>query len=358
MKKNFNLLGVVVLFWNDSEKTIQCLKSLFEQKKQKSCIILVDNNSDKTFSKKIFDFLKKRKINFAKVKKDSVLKEISNKKLFYIKNKINYGCGLGHNSGYEFCLKNNFEYIARVDNDMIVPKNLLFHLVQRLRSNKLLAAISPKVMFLNKPKIIWFGGTLIGNNLKLQRECSNHICKKRDSSKFRGLIKTDAIVGCASVMRSVFLKKAGLSDPDFFYGEEDIELSQRLKKVGGSLAVDLNQKIYHSVSYTVNNNWAKTIYYNYKYRLLLIKKIGSSSDKFIGYSIFILKLLIMICFSFRKKYSSKIIQIFYAGLHFVQKKYGSYDRKNYKFVDNYFSKINKDTSITDLISLINNEKKI
>ena len=45
-------------------------------------------------------------------------------------------------------------------------------------------------------------------------------------------------------------KKAGLSDPDF-YGEEDIELSHRLRKSGGKLLIDLDQKIYHSVSYIV-----------------------------------------------------------------------------------------------------------
>ena len=64
-----------------------------------------------------------------------------------------------------------------------------------------------------------------------------------------------AFVGCASIMRSKCLKKTGLSDPDFFYGEEDIELSHRFKKVGGKLAVDLDQKIYHSVSHTVGSNW-------------------------------------------------------------------------------------------------------
>ena len=256
------------------------------------------------------------------------------------------------------CLKNNFEYIARIDNDMFVPKNLMFHLVQRLKKNELIAAISPKVMFADDPKTIWFGGTKIGYNLKLQRECSNHICKKKDSTKFRGLIKTDAVVGCASMMRSQFLKKAGLSDPDFFYGEEDIELSHRFKNIGGRLAVDLNQKIYHSVSYTVNHNWAKTIYYNYKYRLLLIKKIGSVSDKFFGYSIFMIKLILMIFLSFRKKYSSKVIQIFYAGLHFVQKKYGLFDRTKYKLINRFFSKINKRTSIKDVINFLSNEKKI
>jgi GT2 family glycosyltransferase len=359
MKKKLNQLAIVVLFWNDSDKTIKCLNSLFQQKKQNFSIILVDNNSDQKYSKKIFDWLKKKNIKHTKVKNELISKYQNNKdKLFYIKNKLNYGCGLGHNPGYKFCIKNDFNYIARIDNDMIVPKNLIYHLVERLEKNKFIAAISPKVMFANNPKVIWFGGTKIGNNLKLQRECSNHICKKRDSKKFRGLIKTDAIVGCASIMRSKFLKKAGLSDPDFFYGEEDIELSHRFKKIGGELVVDLNQKIYHSVSHTVGTNWAKTIYYNYKYRLVLIKKIGTNLDKFFGYSIFLIKLIIMILFSFKKKYSSKIVQICYAGLHFAQNKYGYYDRQKYNLIDRFFSKINKQTSFKIILKIINNKKEI
>jgi GT2 family glycosyltransferase len=358
MIKNLKQLAIVVLFWNDSKKTIKCLKSLFNQKNKKFDIVLVDNNSEEIYSKKILNWLKKNKINFIKIKKNFIFKQNNTIKLFYIKNITNYGCGLGHNSGYKFCLNNNYKYIARIDNDMVAPDQLIFNLIQRLEKNKYIAAISPKVMFANNPKTIWFGGTKIGNNLKLQRECSNHICKKKDSTKFRGLIDTDAFVGCASIMRSRYLKKTGLSDPDFFYGEEDIELSHRFKKVGGKLAVDLDQKIYHSVSHTVGNNWAKNIYYNYKYRLVLIKKIGSVLDKFIGYSIFVIKFLIMTLFSFKKKYSSKIIQIFYAGLHFFQKKYGEYDRKNYNLINNFFSRINKQTSLKEIINFLNNKYKI
>ena len=42
MKTHTKKLAVVVLFWNDSEKTIKCLKSLFSQKKQELSIVLVD----------------------------------------------------------------------------------------------------------------------------------------------------------------------------------------------------------------------------------------------------------------------------------------------------------------------------
>ena len=76
-------------------------------------------------------------------------------------------------------MKNKYKYIARIDNDMFVPKHLIYELVKRLENNKKIAGLSPKVMFADNPNIIWFGGTKIGNNLKLQKECSNHICKKK-----------------------------------------------------------------------------------------------------------------------------------------------------------------------------------
>tara|TARA_Y100000992_G_scaffold293385_1_gene251951 strand:- start:11959 stop:13032 length:1074 start_codon:yes stop_codon:yes gene_type:complete len=354
MNKDLKKLAVVVLFWNDSEKTIKCLESLFNQKNQTLSVVLVDNNSENRFKDKIFYWLKKNKINLIKVSKINKLQQNfkKSKLCFYISNKINYGCGLGHNPGYEFCLKNNFEYIARIDNDMIAPKNLMMNLVKRLEKNRDIIALSPKVMFTKNPKIIWFGGAKIANNLKFQKQCSNHICGKKDAPEYRGLIQTDAIVGCASIMKSRNLKKSGLSDPDFFYGEEDIELSHRLKKTYGTLFVDLDQKIYHSVSHTVGANWAKNIYYNYKYRLVLVKKIGKWHDKCIGYTVFILKFFLMIILSFNSKYSSKLVPIFFAGIHFFQKKYGEYDRKNYKKINNFFNSFNKQTTLKDIFQEI------
>jgi hypothetical protein len=123
--------------------------------------------------------------------------------------------------------------------------------------------------------------------------------------------------------------------------------------------VDLNEKIFHAVSHTVGKNWAKNIYYNYKYRLLLVKKIGTFWDKFFGYSIPIIKLFICILFCFNKKNSSKILQRYYGLKHFYQNKYGSYDRKNYNKVNSFFYSINKQTNIIEIIKhLIKNKKSI
>ena len=58
------------------------------------------------------------------------------------------------------------------------------------------------------------------------------IFAKKDTKLFKGLIKTDAIVNCIDNEFKIF-KKSRSFRSWFFYGEEDIELSHRLKKSGG-----------------------------------------------------------------------------------------------------------------------------
>tara|TARA_B100001057_G_scaffold10449_1_gene9919 strand:+ start:10420 stop:11496 length:1077 start_codon:yes stop_codon:yes gene_type:complete len=353
------LIGIVVLFWNDFKKTIKCIESIYCQKNLQYTLVLVDNNSEKEYSNKIYEWLKNNQIEIVNVtkKKYEENKFGSSKICFYIKNEFNYGCGLGHNPGYQFCIDNNLKYIARIDNDMIVPQNTIKNLVNRLENNNFINGISPKIMFVKRPNFIWWRGSTVGNNLKFQKNCATYSANGHlDDRKFEGMIKTDAICGCASIMKTERLKKIGLSDPDFFYGEEDIELSYRLAESNESLWADLDEKIYHHVSGTVGKNWAKNVYYNYKYRLVLIKKIGNIYDKFFGYSFAILKLFLSLFLFFDKHHSSRFLQRYYAIIHFFQKKYGSYDRINYNKIDNFFNDITKKTNSRYVLKKINSYK--
>ena len=101
-------------------------------------------------------------------------------------------------------------------------------------------------------------------------------------------------------MRSRRLKQIGLSDPDFFYGPEDVEFSRRIYKGDKSLAVDLDTKIFHAVTQSFRDLSQRRIYFEYKYRLLLVKKIGTASDKIFGYSISIIKWFAYLCLFFRE----------------------------------------------------------
>ena len=319
MKKKKKLL-VVILTWNDFSNTAECINSALHSDIEDFEILVIDNNSSDGSDKQL---MKSYKFENFEMKQNT-----SKNKLIFIQNSNNLGCGLGHNIGYEYAIENNFEYVARIDNDMTFEKDFLRKMTEFLDNNKNIAAVSPKILYHQNPKKIWWIGCQIGNSLKFQTHMRNYGYDLRDNSNLKGKINTDAIAGCASFMRVDVLKKSKLSDPDFFYGPEDVELSIRLKKYG-DLKVNLDAKIYHKVtqSFRSSHNFRR-VYFEYKYRLLLIKKIGSLSDKLFGYSISLAKYLLYCFLFFDPKHRRKIRPVGQAIIDFfIFNRFGKYDRK-------------------------------
>ena len=115
--------------------------------------------------------------------------------------------------------------------------------------------------------------------------------KKRyfDNQYLNKIVSTDAICGCCSIYKVNVLKKSGLGDEDFFYGPEDIELSHRLKKYG-RLVCDQKIKTFHKIARSAHiaKKFERTFESTYGF-LILIKKIGTFSDKLFGYAFFIVR---------------------------------------------------------------------
>jgi len=328
MKKT---LAIVVLTWNDYKNTIICLKSIINQLKLDQKLFLIDNNSKNSIFEKTCDWLDKNyKNRFNKLIIGSNYK-ISNltfkkKSIFLLRNKKNLGCGFGHNPGYKLAITNNFEFVARIDNDMLVPKKFFTRILKNF-NNKIVQGVSPKILYKHNRKLIWWMGTKIGNSLKFQKHMRDYPYGLKDNKKYSNIVETDSIAGCASIMRCSRLKKVGLSDKDFFYGPEDVELSRRIFTANGSLIVDRNLKIFHSVTQSFIGLNKRRIYFEYKYRLVLIKKIGTWLDKLFGYSISLIKLILYFVLIFKKKHRIKIQPVFLALLHFYTGKFGNHDRK-------------------------------
>lgn len=317
MKKK---LLIVILTWNDFDNTTECINCALHSDFKDYQILIIDNNSSDDSYKRL---IKKYKFDNSHIEKNA-----TKPKLIFIQNKNNLGCGLGHNIGYEYAIENNFEYVARIDNDMIFDKKLLLNMVEFLDNNKNIAGTSPKILNFQRKGIIWWMGTQIGNSLKFQTHMRNYGYNVIDSPNLSGTVNTDSIAGCASFMRVDALKKSKLSDPDFFYGPEDVELSYRLKKFG-DLKVNLDFKIRHKISQSFENYDSSTkFYFEHKYRLLLIKKIGSALDKFFGYTISIIKFIAYCFLFFRFNHRRKIFPVGKAIIDFfIYDRLGEYDRK-------------------------------
>ena len=316
MNKN---IAVNVLTWNDWENTVVCLESIYQSTHKNFDIILIDNNSDKFHLEKIYEwsenkivveddeftFNSNKKIEILEVDNNFKIPVIGENKIYLIKNNKNLGLTAGLNIGYRFSVNQNYDYIARIDCDFIISKDYFKGMVDTLEYNKNIVAVSPKIRHAYLRNTVWWAGIKINwSYLKFQR--TMNLKKKRilDNENLKGIIDTDGISGCCSFYRPGALKKAGYGDEDFFLGPEDTELSFRLKNYG-RIVVNLDFYTFHKIATSSKiSGWFKRSYNETIGFLLLIKKIGSFSDKLIGYSYFILRVpffLFLMIFKLREK---------------------------------------------------------
>jgi len=306
-------VAVVILSWNDWKNTTECLNSVFNNSFPKFDIILIDNNSEKFHYDKILNWCLKKKItvNYIKNKKKEkkIISKFKKKSLFiYRINEIadfpfakNLGISRGYNKGLNFALKKKYDFFIRLDCDFIVPKNFISGMVETLNENPKASAASPKVYYYlkkKKTKIIWWTNLNFSKNyFRFHRTGQTGNRRVLDKGQFKGQIKSDSICGCCVMFRTNSVKKAikinparkNVLDEDFFFGPDDMELSNRLTKIG-DIVVNLNYYAHHKVSQSIHVSGIKSnIYFATIGWLLITKKICNKMDQLIARIFFLIR---------------------------------------------------------------------
>jgi GT2 family glycosyltransferase len=307
MKVKYPSVAVAILSWNDWKNTTKLLESVFKSDYNNYDVIIIDNNSDNYHFEQLLNWCKKKKIHPINLHNKS--KKKKNSKNLYIYRILevanvpfakNLGVTKSYNKAINFALKNNYDFIVKLDCDFLVTKNFISGMVKTLEQNKNAATVSPKVYYhINKKtKIIWWKGlNFTKNYFRFQRTGKGGDRRTLDIGQFKGLIKTDSICGCCVMFRSKILKKTNkmypprktILDEDFFFGPEDMEISHRLKK-HGELLVNLDIFTFHKVSQSIFISGIKSRFYHETIGWLLInKKVSSIGNKMICYIFFILR---------------------------------------------------------------------
>ena len=296
-------VAIVVLSWNDSKNTIECIKSILKSSYQNYDIIIVDNNSDIEHYEKLIYWCKKNKFKINnKIKKSSnnLIKKKGFKNIYILRiNKVakipfakNLGVARGYNKGIKFALKQDYEFIVKLDCDFLITKKFLYGMIETFRENKNAVAVSPKVYYYlgRKTSIIWWKGVNFTRNyFRFHRTGKDNSRRALDKGQFKGLRSSEGICGCCVMFKSRILKKTGVLDEDFFFGPEDIEHSYRLKKYG-KILINLDYFTYHKVSQSIYISGIKSrVYFETIGWLLIIKKVCSFTDRIIGYTYFFIR---------------------------------------------------------------------
>lgn len=218
------LVSIVVLNWNGLEDTKKCLQSLKKLKYKSVEVIVVDNGS--TDGSK--EYLK-------------LLKDIE-----YIDLPQNTGFTGGHIAGFN---KSKGDYIALLNNDVVVDPDWLGELLGVFHRHGDAAAVGGKAFLWNKHYPAYVG--------------TNPFYSYQEVDMNQGYTKTlmtgeeeclvDSISGAALIIDKKKLEGVGYLDNNFFAYYEETDLLARLKRKGFNVYYCPTAYVWHKVAASSEN---------------------------------------------------------------------------------------------------------
>jgi len=270
-------VAVIVINWNGWRDSVECLESLQCLTYPNYQVIVVDNGSTdgsveriKAWARgeipvesKSFDYDSTSKpvqwieYDRAMAKAGRIVEKVAQSvklpfscKLVLIQAGENLGFAGGSNIGIEYALTHNFDYVFLLNNDAIVATDTLHELVLGMENSPHLAAATAKIYYYDEPeRIANAGGRLTITGSRKYYEM-NRIEESRINKKC--VTPVTYATGCALLIRASVLKEFGPLSTDFFHGEEDIEFSLRMKRLGLKMACVHSAHVYHKIGRSIN----------------------------------------------------------------------------------------------------------
>lgn len=270
-------IAVVILNWNGSEDTLECLESLRQIAYSNYSIIIVDNASSDDSLERIRKYCRGEievKSSFFKysrrnkpvetieyTKEESEKTELNFRDITLIKNDKNYGFAEGNNIGIRYGLNNlNLDYILLLNNDTVVDHNFLGELIKISESNPHIGFVSPKTYyydFNNKQNVINFAGGSL-NMFKGQSQSIG--VNEVDNGQYDQIKTVEYGEGSCLLIKREVLEKIGLFDTKYFAYWEEADLCTRGNKAGYRSVYVPKAKIWHKVSASTDDP-TKLYYY-------------------------------------------------------------------------------------------------
>lgn len=186
----------------------------------------------------------------------------------FIESGANLGFAGGNNVGIKDALDRGFDYIILMNNDLILPKDIVTKLVDFMDKNPGVGVASPKMYFAKgyefhkdgykdseKGKVIWYaGGVIDKNNVYSVHRGVDEV----DRGQYDETADTDFANGATVIIRRDVFKKIGLLDSSYFLYWEDADFSIRAKKAGFRVVYYPETSMWHKVSASTGGSGSPT----------------------------------------------------------------------------------------------------
>ncbi len=153
----------------------------------------------------------------------------------------------GMNAGIRAWLDRGMDYILVLNNDIRADADLIDPLVADLEEGTPRGAACPRIHYLDRPLLLWYGGGRVSRLFRITRHRG---IRRHAVGDLRRAGTTEYLTGCALMGKSSFWRETGGFDKSFeFYGE-DVDLSLRAREAGWALRYVPAARLYHRVGFS------------------------------------------------------------------------------------------------------------
>lgn len=277
-------LAIIILNYNGSADTIECIESLSKSKTKRVIDIYILDNASQGTDIDILKLFINNRSDF-KICTDSIFEKNKLRGNLLILSDDNLGFARGNNKVIKEIYK-EYSYILLLNNDTIVHGDFIERMINLLNSDKTIGFASCRINNYYNRDVLWNCGG------KLRPWGVRKYYSENELKKMPNVIQAEYVTGCALFVRSLIVEKYGVLSEDFFHGEEDFNFCWRMKKnnVKGKC---INQTlVYHKISATSKKDGlqpGKMACY-YAYRIVDMKQFYSESMWYI-WQIFLIQIL-------------------------------------------------------------------
>lgn len=269
-------LSIILLNFNGAEDTLECLESLLAAELGTAAVVLIDNGSTDGSAERLLAWNKKHCFfkQVEKVPTESIDRGGNNfppellvaHQHTLLLSPANRGFAGGNNLGTRLALARGGQEVLLLNNDTTVTPDFLSALRAAAQKHPE-AVLIPQIRLYHQPDKLWnCGGDLRWPGRKVYRY---------ENARVEDLTKDEwqpvtFVTGCALWYRPAV---TGLLTERFFFGEEDMEFSLRLRDMGLEAYCVPTSVIYHKVGTTLTNNFRKSEIFTLK-RLVNLRTRG------------------------------------------------------------------------------------
>lgn len=255
---NITKLGIVILNYNGSTDTIECIKSIKEVNHE-SKIIVVDNYSQSD------DY-------------NNLLNNLSSD-IFVLRTEKNLGYAGGNNVGIQKALELQCEYICVLNNDTIVSEDIFTPCIAKLDEDHDLAFVGPVILDYKTGLVQSAGSSVNPTNGIVKNFNYNKKIQDLDEQ-----IYCDYVSGACIFCRKDIIEHEGLIPESYFLFFEETEWCFRAKRNGYKNLCLGNIAIYHKGSVSINKVSGLQTYLMFRNTIAFMRR--NTEHKALSYMIF------------------------------------------------------------------------